>query len=239
MAPGNGSRSGVYPDIPSRHNLEFALVETSRQTVRFIIRFGSYPAMWVVAFAAWWWGRSLLPPALRTSAGRASTVAALVGPAALIYLTLFPVYWEYGEVNFTGEGRTYNVTFVALCALVVTTVWLASSRLSGVVTSLGAPRQAARGTDLALALALAVLVVATPSTRRVGEALRTAPRYLEEEQARAAILRSSPPTGVIFVDAISVRPQGLFWGDIQPDPSHWINACTARYFGLEAVRTRM
>jgi hypothetical protein len=62
---------------------------------------------------------------------------------------------------------------------------------------------------------------------------------LRAEQARAAVLRSSPRSGTVFVDAITVKPSGLFWGDIQSDSGHWINTCVAKYFGLTAVRTRM
>jgi len=113
LAPGNSSRSGVYPAIPSRHNLEYALAETARQTARFIVRHGSYPALWVAALAAWWWGARVVPHALSPMRRPLLGAAVLLALISVVYLTLFPVYWEYGEVNYTGEGRTYNVTDVA------------------------------------------------------------------------------------------------------------------------------
>ena len=58
VAPGNGNRSGGYPALASRHNLGYALIETARQTVRFVVNYGSYPALWLGALAAWWWAFS-------------------------------------------------------------------------------------------------------------------------------------------------------------------------------------
>jgi hypothetical protein len=238
-APGNASRSRVYPELASRHNLEYAVIETARQTARFIGRFGSEPALWLGAVAAWWWGARLQRNtlALRRRAGYAAAVlSALI---AIAYLTLFPVYWEYGEVNYSGEGRTYNVTYIPLIAVVV---WTAGLLVGPVLDRLEAAlhaRKAARGgIDLAVAVALAVLLVASPSTRGAFDALKAAPRYLEEEQDRAEVLRRSPRTGVVFVDRITVRPPGLFWGDLEADESHWINVCVANYYDLSGVRTR-
>ena len=59
VAPGNGNRSGGYPALASRHNLGYALIETARQTVRFVVNYGSYPALWLGALAAWCGGRFL------------------------------------------------------------------------------------------------------------------------------------------------------------------------------------
>jgi hypothetical protein len=150
------------------------------------------------------------------------------------------VYWEYGEMNYSGEGRTYNVTYVVLIAFVVYIAWLAAApainRLAGRLQR----RQALRtGVDLAFAVTLAVLLVASPSTRGVYDALRAAPRYLEEERNRAADLRRAPDASIVFVDKITVRPPGLFWGDVEPDASHWINVCVANYYGVRGVRSRL
>jgi hypothetical protein len=75
--------------------------------------------------------------------------------------------------------------------------------------------------------------------RQVHQALREAPGYVAEERARARELRRSPHEGVVFVDRITIRPAGLFWGDIEPDQSHWINICVAKYYRLQFVRLRM
>jgi hypothetical protein len=99
-------------------------------------------------------------------------------------------------------------------------------------------RVAHRAFDLAVAGALAILLATSSSTRSVIEALKVAPQYLQEEQARARTLQRSPRTGVVFVDKITIRPSGLFWGDVEPDQSHWINICIAKYYGLDAVRSR-
>lgn len=240
LAPGNANRSSVYPDIPSRHNLGFALVETARQTMRFILRFGAYPALWLGAVLAWWWGSRLARPAIEPFDRASMRLVVLAGLVGIIYLTLFPVYWEYGEVNYTGEGRTYNVTYVVLCALIVFVVWWLLSAVADRVHRLDPRRRAAGDAVFAtVAIALAVLMILTPTTLSVIEAFRTAPAYLAAERERVAVLAESPRTGVVFVDAMTIRPANLYWGDIQTDTSHWINICVARYFGLESVRTRM
>jgi hypothetical protein len=239
VAPGNASRSGFYPELASRHNLVYATAETARQTARFIARFAAYPALWLGALAAWWWGGRLLSKELPLIRRADFRVGALLGLIAIMYLTLFPVYWEYGEVNYSGEGRTYNVTYLVLCAMVVLVVGLVAEwfakRFGARIARL---RVAHRGADLAIAGALAILLVTSSSTWSVIEALKVAPHYLQEEQARARTLQRSPRTGVVFVDKITVRPSGLFWGDVEPDQSHWINICIAKYYGLDAVRSR-
>ena len=94
------------------------MAETARQTARFLGNFGSYPALWVAACAAWWWGpRNLTYDFARGDSHRRGV--GLVVPVVVVYITLFPLYWEYGEVNYTGEGRTYNTTYFAFSATVV------------------------------------------------------------------------------------------------------------------------
>ena len=51
----------------------------------------------------------------------------LVVPVVVVYITLFPLYWEYGEVNYTGEGRTYNTTYFAFSATVVLAAGVSST----------------------------------------------------------------------------------------------------------------
>jgi hypothetical protein len=239
VAPGNGNRSSGYPGLASRHNLAYALVETARQTARFIVNFGSYPALWLGAFAASWWSARTFPGACAWMRRPAHAAIVLLGLVSIIYLTLFPLYWEYGEMNFTGEGRTYNVTFVVLCAIVLVVTGVIARTLAGTRGLL--PWDEARDATVVLAGAglVAALLMVSPSTRHVFEALRVAPVYLKEEQARARDLRRTPPDGIAFVDRISVKPAGLFWGDVELDESHWINVCVAKYYRLRSVRARM
>jgi len=157
---------------------------------------------------------------------------------AVLYLTLFPIYWEYGEMNYSGEGRTHNVSFIVLCAIVLT--------VCGALVGVGArpaisPEVKARSgwSGVVVPVLLSALLFASPSTRQAYEALRVAPVYLHQEQARTRELRRAPREGVVFVDRIAVRPAGLFWGDVEPDQSHWINVCVAKYYGLQFVRSRM
>src|SRR5687768_6751243 len=49
LAPGNFARSQVYGDSATRYNLAYAVVETGRQTIRFVARFSAYPALWLGA----------------------------------------------------------------------------------------------------------------------------------------------------------------------------------------------
>jgi hypothetical protein len=239
IAPGNAARSSSYPDIPSRHDLGFALVETARQTVRFLATFGAYPLLWVAACAAWWWGPRLLPGRWvpRGALGLGAVVAGV--PAAVVYITLFPLYWEYGAVNYTGEGRTYNITYFLFCAAIVWVVGLVLDQFSLRWTWLRTPSPRRRAVfDVVLACALAALMVGAPGTVRAFRALPQGAEYLEAQRAREAMLRASHNRGkAIVVNAMHIRPRGLFWGGIQPDEGHWINACIASYYGLASVRT--
>jgi hypothetical protein len=122
LAPGNSVRSATYPANPTRHSLEFAVVETLWQTIRFIGSYGLHPALWMAATATVVWRLPVRASIDRALGGGRGPVLALAGTMAGVYLTLFPLYWEYGDVNYTGEGRTYNVTYFVLCigsALVV------------------------------------------------------------------------------------------------------------------------
>lgn len=239
LAPGNVARSSSYPDILTRHNVEFAVAETARQTVRFLGNFGSYPALWVTACAAWWWGPRHLMHAISSRGGLWIASACVLVPVAAVYITLFPLYWEYGEVNYTGEGRTYNITYFAFWA----TALLAAGGLLDVATErwplVSARLQARRATvDLVLASTLSILIVISSGALRAFGALSEAPAYLEAQQRRESILRASENHGKnLVVNAMRIRPIDLFWGDIQSEESHWINSCVATYYGLSSVRT--
>jgi hypothetical protein len=74
---------------------------------------------------------------------------------AVAYSTLFPVYWEYGEVNYTGEGRTYNVTYLVLVMIVVCMAGLISSVFERLATRLQERQVALGRIDLAFAVAFA------------------------------------------------------------------------------------
>ena len=235
LAPGNFARSEVYGDDPTRYNATYAVLETGRQMVRFVAKFGAYPALWLGAIGGWWWmrsrgGRLAAVPARYLAAG----VAALMG---LVYLSLFPLYWVYGSNNYTGEGRTYNVTYVAFFIAVMVLVKLVLNawgrRSPDCLERLSRHRTSV---DLALASALAILLVSAPSARLAARALVDAPKYLELQQQREAVLRAGPANLTAVVEPIEIRPAGLFWGDIQPDEEHWINRCVADYYGRSAIR---
>ena len=238
VAPGNGNRSGGYPALASRHNLGYALIETARQTVRFVVNYGSYPALWLGALAAWWWTFPLRGAEFNWVRRPLYVASVLLGLISVLYLTLFPLYWEYGEMNYSGEGRTYNVTFMVLCAIVLTVAGSLVSALAGPSISPGVKVRPG-WIDVGVPVLLAALLIASPSTRQVYQALTVAPAYLHEERARTRELRRAPREGVVFVDRLTVRPPGLFWGDVEPDQSHWINICVAKYYGLQFVRSRM
>jgi hypothetical protein len=203
-----------------------------------VARFSAYPALWLGAIGGWWW--------LRGAAGRATTAVApryLAGGLAVlipvIYLTLFPLYWVYGSYNYTGEGRTYNITFVTLVIAVMVLVALVLDSCARRYPDWFA-RLSRHGAsvDLALASALAVLLVSVPSTGRAVRALGDAPEYLERHRQREALLRAAAPDDAVEVEEIAIRPAGLFWGDIQSDEEYWINRCVAGYYGVQAVRAR-
>ena len=240
FSPGNSVRSAVYPQIPTRHSLAFALAETARKTVRFFASYGSYNALWATGCATWWWGPRILPRAVTRTGVFAGTAAWIVAVGAGVYLTLFPLYWEYGAVNFTGEGRTYNVTYFLFClTAVLATVTLLAAVAGKFPEQSARLRASAPTVDLLLAGALAFLMISSTGSRQAFKALKVAPAYLKSQQSRESVLRAPDNRGkAILVDAMQLKPRGLFWGDIQPEDTHWINACVASYYGLTSVRTR-
>jgi hypothetical protein len=237
LAPGNAARSHTYPPGDTRHNLEFALAETARQTVRFVANHASYAAPWVAAFAAWWWGRRTVAGVLAAVGGLRRAGLVLAGLLFVIYLTLFPLYWEYGETNYTGEGRTYNATYFVLCAAIVWGVGILLSALPPRWTDVLSAWRASRAANLLVAGALAAAMIAAPSTLRTYGALAAAPAYLEAQRAREMTLRAAAARGEpALVPVVDVRPYGLYWGDLDADAQHWINVCAASYYGVPSIR---
>jgi hypothetical protein len=158
-------------------------------------------------------------------------------PVALVYITLFPLYWDYGAENYTGEGRTYNVTYFCFMAAGVWAVGRVLDEATRRWPELSARRPASRALDLVMAGALVALMVTAPGTLRAFRTLPLGPEYLEAQQAREMILRASRNRGTsLLVNPMQIRPAGLFWGGIQPDENHWINGCVASYYGLASVR---
>ena len=87
LAPGNPLRSSTYPDIPTRHNLRFALTETARQSTRFLANFGWYPALWIATCAAWWWAPQFVPPPMPED-GRIETSVTFSEPGTYVLRAL-------------------------------------------------------------------------------------------------------------------------------------------------------
>lgn len=239
LSPGNDLRSQTYADLPTRYNLAYSLAETARQTVRFIVQYSAYPAPWLAGIAGWWWMRR----SHSRHAGAASPWYMAIGLAlmvSLMYLSLFPLSWVYGSINYTGEGRTYNITYVPLLIAIVITVGLVLDACARRWPSLVERISVHRGrVDLVFVGALAAVLVAAPAPRRAVRALAVAPEYLERQREREALLRDARADDTVMVDAMAIRPEGLFWGDIQPDENHWINRCVADYYCLKAVRAQL
>jgi hypothetical protein len=237
LAPGNSVRSESYPANPTRHSLEFAVLETVRQTFRFLASYGIHPALWVAALASVVWKLPVRASIDRALDGGRGLVLILAGTLAGVYLTLFPLYWEYGEVNYTGEGRTYNVTYFVLCvgsALFVRSLLRFLAERRPQLWTLAPVRLR----DRAIAALLVLGLLASPAARRAYLAARQAPEYLRSQQRREAVLRAPENRGRdLIVDDLSIKPVGLFWGDLAPEPDHWINSCVAAYYGVGSVRT--
>jgi hypothetical protein len=129
FAPGNRLRSTIYPDHPSRYNLEFALMKTVLKGVEIILNYADYPSIWVAAVAVWMW---VLLPSSKLSGGWTHFLLTLAGICVLIFgmfITLFPIFWVYGENNYSGEGRTYNITYFIFSTA---SVWTSAVLLSAI-----------------------------------------------------------------------------------------------------------
>jgi hypothetical protein len=241
LAPGNAIRSHSYPDIPTRHNLGFALGETASRMLRFVVQHGRSLELCTFAVVTWWWGSHARVRAMNTLRGFpiGGTWGFGLVLAIVMYLTLFPLYWEYGTNNYTGEGRTYNVTYAVFCIFMTWLVWTVLSGITDRWPDATARLRIHRRTvEWTLATSLAFLMISSPGTTKALRAAMVAPQYLQEQQRRESILRASfNRQKPVVVNALGVKPDGIFWGDIQPDATHWINSCVANYYGVGSVRT--
>lgn len=232
-APGNAIRSSSYPALPSRHLLTFAVPETAWQTFRFVKQYALYPALWLGAIAVWLWGKKRLRPSFPAWTNHPALWVFLA--LALVFITLFPVYWEYGSNNLTGEGRTYNVTY--FCFLTMMTVAIVAGLEKYVPHSVYIWLESRFVTHLVLSLALALSLVVSPNTITAWQSLQAAPAYLQEQLQREQSLRAIPPGASITVARIRNKPKFLFWGDIEAEPTHWINKCVSDYYRLKSVQS--
>ena len=91
--------------------------------------------------------------------------------------------------------------------------------------------------DVAVATALGLAIVLSSVTVQGHRTLMSAPEYLRAQQAREVILKTPQNRGkALIVDALRIRPVGLYWGGLDEDAGHWINSCVASYYGVGSVR---
>ncbi len=123
------------------------------------------------------------------------------------------------------------------------TAWVTAAALSSALLGLGLrrlgwlPLASARGLlGRALpALLLALLVLAGGSS--VVSAAQSAPElsaYIQKWDARDAALRQAALQGVTDITVVGLPNRGGI-SDLQADPSNWVNACMATYYGFNTI----
>ena len=233
LAPGNARRSASYPFLPSRHLISFAVPETARQTARFLKQYVLYVPIWLSGIAIWLSrGGGTRSPHPRWT----SHPAAWMGTGIfLVFVTLFPLAWEYGDNNLTGEGRTYNITYLCFMATLLITIATGLERY--VPPTIRGQLKTKIWAHLLLGTALTASLLLTPNTLSVWHSLQTAPAFLLEQLQRDQIFRTTPQGGIAQVPKIHTRTKHLFWGDIEQDPAYWSNQCISDYYHLKSVQS--
>ena len=154
-----------------------------------------------------------------------------------VYASLFPLYWEYGSINYSGEGRTYIIPYFIFCGAVVIIGVNLLYKISDHLPSLDSRVRANRHILELLTAGIFSLLIMNPlATRNAARALKVAPSYLKAQQVREDILRSPENRSkAVILDVMTLKPIPLYWGDVMQEPNHWINKCMASYYGVSSI----
>jgi hypothetical protein len=233
LAPGNAVRSAMYP---VHHDIGRSALFTILQTVRFAADWATSGSLLLATLL-------MLPLAAAlpvgatplTSISRRGAVVAVIGAVATIPIVVFPPYWATGIL---GQHRTVGVAYVLFLVLwfVAVTACIASGWL---------PTPSGWIVDRRVRITAGVLLVASLALTQNGyrvavDLVSGRPAALDREMSERYLTlercaRSMPQPAVCTVPPIVARPETLFVLDVSSDPSDWVNAAYASYFGVSRV----
>jgi len=229
-SPGNAMRQAMYP-------AHLSVVRSVGGTVLQTVRFGV------------WWAASgtlvlatilYLPFAERVAAARVGLsrlgdrygVALIALPLAAIPLSVFPAYWATGIL---GQHRTVSVGFFAFLML-----WFACVTAMVGSSAGGSSILRRRGLKPAIAVVfVAAIGLGGNGYTIAADFLYHRPQQFSAEmKARAATLdacRAAPDRACRVPPSVNA-PESIFFLDVSPDSTYWINEAYARFYGLRQVQ---
>lgn len=242
MAPGNAVRSSYFD---TKHEFWRSLGWSILQTARFGLEW-----IWVLAIPS-----LLYIPLSRSWAERYAPfrnafgftpLGSTVALAGVIFLCVFPAYWNTGIL---GQHRTVNVAYAFFLPLwfINLTAWANRpprmfSRawfIDFVAYTNRSPRLFSRQrphwmTSLGLALVSIALIVSHNGGRAMEDLTTgTAAAFDAQMTARYALIEASRASqGPIELPPITAKPEALYLYDITDDPTFWANRAYGLYFDL-------
>jgi len=232
-SPGNAMRETMYP---AHRSLVGSVGNTLLQTVRFGVG-------WVTSGTLVLATILYLPFAERVAAAHAGLsrlgdrfgVALVALPFAAIPVSVFPAYWATGVL---GQHRTVSVGFFAFLMLWFACVTAAIGSGGG---GSSIPRRPGLKPAIAAALVAAIGFGGNGYTIAADFLYRRPQRFSAEMDARAAALdacRTASDRACRVPPSVNV-PESIFFLDVSPDPTYWINEAYARFYGLRQVQASL
>jgi len=233
LAPGNAVRTAMYP---VRHEVVRSAVLTMVQTARFGVEWATAGSLLLASILFLPLGAAIArADTALGSISRRGAVTLVAGAFATIPIAVFPPYWATGLL---GQHRTIAVAYSMFLPL-----WFAA--LTALVSAGWLPTPGGWLLDRRVRLAAAVLLVASLAFTHNGYRVAVDLAYGRpaafdrETSARDAALRTCGAShgrdATCLVAPIVTRPESLFVLDVSADPTDWVNAAYAAYFGVGRV----
>jgi len=238
-APANAWRQAV---MPPPDNLLLVIPYSLRYALDFIVAsLASRPvpyALYLLAMAAFsllWWADERQP--------RLAPRAAIIGLVLSLLLTYFWIVCSFAPSAYAGllypAGRAQMPAAFILLAGLGLAAGLSAALLRVWLVSLAGRVAPGRGPGLVWGVALLLLAAASlyplrmasiPRSERAALAVRAERFDARDAQIRAALAEGIREVQVRQTDVV----QSL--EDLGPDPSFWINACAALYYGAGSIK---
>lgn len=241
-APGNKARLLQYEN---HYNISYALTSTLKNSVKIVIYTFKNPPVLILMLILF-----LNAPLISVKASIYGTVRRLVLPAVIILTAgLTVIFYFISAYNMGIEPPLRVHGFIILLILSGAFAFVVFLNTKGEIIKL--PALLLKKTNRILLLLFFVFMCGSFS-RKAGEEIyftgnimqaaydltQAAPAYDRALESRYNIMASSERTAeCMVVPPLEVKPQSIYFTDIKPDSSHWINWGTALYFDAACIKT--
>lgn len=228
-APGNAVRAAQFQ---GNHDLLFTLFRPLGLFVEIFFRYLKVPfvffLLWITPEVAA--TRSQIAPALYTRRARWLSFAFFL---SLVFLFLAPAHWAIGGAP---PRRAMNI----LCFIYVGfTLWMYCQWVWAKPEWI-LKKHAALTRRLSQRVQASLLILSFFALSNHGVAwadlLFRARDYAKQQQERIETLSHAKPEEDVVLAPLRVRPETLFFSELDPDPTYWINVSMAQFFGVRSVR---